>query len=756
MSSQITSPEALSALESLRAALSKGVEPNSPWLDAHRGEIVSALDTYGPKRTSEMLDIKLDNLNKWRRRRGLQDDRSLGNAKAQSRTRVIEEGDEKSTLDVPPRTPVVNAEDGYVVMDVDTNLILPNPWQPRRSYDPLVIRELAESIYANGLLQTPVGRPAEDEHVELAFGHQRIEAIRLLQAEGRWDGGAPVVLRNLTDQQMVFFAFEENLKRRDLSPLDEYMGYRKALEEVEGLTITALAQRLGMDRSTLSNNLRILRLPPVALDRFASGELSAHAAREFLCLMNDDHAHVDDMAWVVNGIARSSGHTGAPDWRGDNVRRLIRERVAHSNSQNWRGLDASEGSNAGNGAYNGDLSLYPSPTFDVELFKKENASAVHNLPKVGGAAAWTCDVREWRKRQAAGTREANRARDEEGAGGAPSQSGHELASVLRLDPVMQAIEEGREVDNGSVSTETRAEAVEEATAGDQKGEEYRRLNRYLGERLDTLYEQGGVADEEWGADYIRNLLELTELTDQQVESAVEGAVQAREREEDREVERRASLTEARGLEDAQREKLGTRAQLVDLGRYRGWYRSLGGYQRSYPFGFPDVDECLTRCTWGATYGKEHPQIAPRLFCLNRGHWEEKQARGLEEKRREIREHAEAESAYDQGVVEEVVRADEETLFRELSKAIMGLQGYHALTLPGGAPREFAYERSTSRRVREILGLELPEESGGVIACDFADVEDLEDRLRRLGAPELRELVGQLVAYSQRNTLEEEE
>ena len=398
----------------------------------------------------------------------------------------------------------------------------------------------------------------------------------------------------------------------------------------------------------------------------------------------------------------------------------------------------------------------PAPTFDVELFKKENASAVHNLPKGGGAAAWTCDVREWRKRQAAGTREANRARDEEGAGGAPSQSGHELASVLRLDPVMQAIQEGREVDNGRVSTETRPQAAEEAAAGDQKGEEYRRLNRYLGERLDTLYEQGEVADEEWGADYIRNLLELTELTDQQIESAVEGAVQAREREEDREVERRPSLTEARGLEDAQREKLGTRAQLVDLGRYRGWYRALGGYQRSYPFGFPDVDECLTRCTWGATYGKEHPQIAPRLFCLNRNHWEEKQARGLEEKRREIREHAEAESAYDQGVVEVVVGADEETLLRELSKAIMGLQGYHALALPEGAPREFAYERSTSRRVREILGLDLPEESGGVIACDFADVEDMEDRLKRLGAPELRELVGQLVIYSQRNTLEEEE
>ena len=55
-------------------------------------------------------------------------------------------------------------------------------------------------------------------------------------------------------------------------------------------------------------------------------------------------------------------------------------------------------------------------------------------------------------------------------------------------------------------------------AGDPKGEEYRRLNRYLDERLDTLYEQGEVADEEWGADYIRSLLELTE---QQIESAPE-------------------------------------------------------------------------------------------------------------------------------------------------------------------------------------------------------------------------------------------
>lgn len=84
-----------------------------------------------------------------------------------------------------------------------------NPWQPRKTADPEALQELPDSIATSGLLQFPVGRATEDG-LQIAFGHRRIDAVRLLVEDGRWEGGAPVILRDLTDQQMALFALEEN------------------------------------------------------------------------------------------------------------------------------------------------------------------------------------------------------------------------------------------------------------------------------------------------------------------------------------------------------------------------------------------------------------------------------------------------------------------------------------------------------------------------------------------------------------------
>ena len=439
MSTDTQGTEVQSALATLQRERPRDGEPTFSWLDERKETVVEVLNAYGPKRTSELLALPLNALNTWRRRRGLQDNRSLGNSKAHSRIQTSdEEAASPESIADSVHLPV-GAPGEYGVQEIDPDLILPNPWQPRRQAQDEYIRELADSIDQNGLLQIPLGRARGTGQVEIAFGHSRVDAIRLLKAEGRWPGGAPMVLRDLTDEEMVVFAFEENAKRKDLTQYEEIRGYEKALAEVSGLTITALAQRLGIDRSTLSNHLRILRLPQVVLDRVESGELSPHAAREFLCLMNDDHAHEDDMAWGIRTIT-TTGIRDIPDWRVENVRFCIRDRVRHTNYEGWRPVNDSS---------------YVKPTFDVESYKSERPEWVHNIPDFRSTLAWTCNVREWRRLQSAGTRGLNRAQAEN-APGLESNDEDKQALALSNEPktMPTAVESEVVVEAHPVSWET--------------------------------------------------------------------------------------------------------------------------------------------------------------------------------------------------------------------------------------------------------------------------------------------------------------
>lgn len=349
----------------------------------------------------------------------------------------------------PEQAPAVSTMQTGRMMTVPLDLIDDNPWQPRATVDDAALRDLADNIAQVGLLQSPVGRPSAEGggRVQLAFGHRRVAAIRLLAEEGKWTGPVPVVMRPLTDASMAILSLSENKKRKDITPLEEYRAYRKALDEIEGLTVASLADSIGLDRSTLSNNLRILQLPAVVLDRFASGELSGHAAREFLCLMNDTHVHEEEMAAVVKQIAET-GMGSAPDWRTENVRRRIRYYVA-GNENVWRPLASKEGDDDGAGG------CWREPTFDVDAFVKEHAASVHTIPaSKAPSRLWTCNVREWMRRQSRATRQLNmEVKEGKGGQGATltpgtpeSSASQELKAVLAKDPVLAQFKK-----NGSVS-----------------------------------------------------------------------------------------------------------------------------------------------------------------------------------------------------------------------------------------------------------------------------------------------------------------
>lgn len=155
--------------------------------------------------------------------------------------------------------------------------IRPNPFQPRSEVTVEELGELVESIRENGLLQPLVVRPSADGW-ELVAGERRWRALRELG----WDR-APAVVRELEDEQMLVLALVENLQRENLSALEEARGYERLMDGF-GLTQREVAERVGKDRSTVSNLLRLLTLGDKIHALLERGELTAGHARALLGL----------------------------------------------------------------------------------------------------------------------------------------------------------------------------------------------------------------------------------------------------------------------------------------------------------------------------------------------------------------------------------------------------------------------------------------------------------------------------------------
>ena len=226
----------------------------------------------------------------------------------------------------------VGRNNGYAQADgtihlIDLDLIDPNPWQPRTYIDPQEVEDLAENIDAIDLLQEPLLRPVGDRF-QAAFGHKRIAALHLLAARGRREKVAPSKLAELTDEQMAYIALSENSKRSDISPAETLRAWEKALE-IPSVTITELAAKVGIDRTTMSKDLLVLHLPDEALELIHKGVhqggMSVRAARELLALRTADHIHEDMVKAVLIDCGSEQKYGDGPpsDYRTKTVRASI-------------------------------------------------------------------------------------------------------------------------------------------------------------------------------------------------------------------------------------------------------------------------------------------------------------------------------------------------------------------------------------------------------------------------------------------------
>jgi ParB family transcriptional regulator, chromosome partitioning protein len=158
-------------------------------------------------------------------------------------------------------------------LEVDVTLIDPNPHQPRATMDPTALQELAASIRSSGILQPVILKPVDGRY-QLVAGHRRTEAARIAGLTK-----VPALLRHdSTEAQQAEWALIENIQRQDLNPIERAMAYRTYIETFQS-THAQAAERLGEDRATISNFLRLLDLNAGVQDLVARGLLSAGHAK---------------------------------------------------------------------------------------------------------------------------------------------------------------------------------------------------------------------------------------------------------------------------------------------------------------------------------------------------------------------------------------------------------------------------------------------------------------------------------------------
>ena len=167
-------------------------------------------------------------------------------------------------------------QDTSDILRVPVERIEPNPFQPRMSFDPDALAELADSIRSFGLVQPITVRRKADGKYQIISGERRYRAARMAGMDM-----IPAYIRDANDQGMLEMAIVENIQRENLDPIEVAMSYRRLLEECD-LTQEQLADRVGKKRASVANTLRLLRLPAKVQHDLKVGLVSVGHAKVLL------------------------------------------------------------------------------------------------------------------------------------------------------------------------------------------------------------------------------------------------------------------------------------------------------------------------------------------------------------------------------------------------------------------------------------------------------------------------------------------
>lgn len=185
------------------------------------------------------------------------------------------------------------------VSTLPMTLIEPNADQPRRQFDPELLRELTESISMHGVISPITVRKMESGYYQIIAGERRWRAAR---SAGLTE--IPAMVIEADDSEVMQMALIENLQRADLTPIEEAEGYDSLMRE-HGLTQEQVSERVGKSRPAVANALRLLQLPAEARDMVAAGTLSAGHARAVLSI-KDSAKQVENLEKMAKMSVRQA------------------------------------------------------------------------------------------------------------------------------------------------------------------------------------------------------------------------------------------------------------------------------------------------------------------------------------------------------------------------------------------------------------------------------------------------------------------
>jgi len=225
-----------------------------------------------------------------------------------------------------------------ILAKIPVVLISPNPFQPRTNFDPIALDELKKSILENGLIQPVTVRRVEDHRYQLISGERRLKACIDI---GYQDIPAYIIKVD-SDESMLAMALIENIQREKLNPVEIGMAYKRLMEECH-LTQEQIADKVGKDRTTVANSIRLLKLPKEILESLIAEEITSGHARALINLpgealqleallkiregslsvrkveqlvkkyLTDDHKQKKSVSYTVNNTRNSANLTDVED-----------------------------------------------------------------------------------------------------------------------------------------------------------------------------------------------------------------------------------------------------------------------------------------------------------------------------------------------------------------------------------------------------------------------------------------------------------
>lgn len=186
----------------------------------------------------------------------------------------------------------IRPEENSGLKEIKISEILPNPNQPRRTFSDASIEELSHTIKLHGVIQ-PIVVQKTDRGYELISGERRVRACKKAGFQK-----IPAIVRSVSSKESFEMAILENIQREDLNPIEEAIAYKKLSEE-SGLKISEIAQRMGKNRTTISNLVRLLNFPEKVQGYIRDGKITEGQSRPVLSIA-DERKQVETIEKIIS------------------------------------------------------------------------------------------------------------------------------------------------------------------------------------------------------------------------------------------------------------------------------------------------------------------------------------------------------------------------------------------------------------------------------------------------------------------------